>query len=150
MKPVLRFLLLAGTVLLAATALPAQHFISSGSTPSFNGGFGGGFGGYGYADSGWGYTYSNWGFADCDLHHPQEHPPFGVGYGHGDPDFIQSTYMDYDKAVELGKKILEEQAKPQPSLGEIARQLRQRARKYVPPPAPKLGSAPPSKPEKIA
>jgi hypothetical protein len=147
-KSLSRLFLLAGIVLLSATSLPAQHFISGGSAPSFSGwgGYGGGFGGYGFGDYGWGYSYGGWGFGDCDLHRPQEHPPFGVGYGHGDPEFTQSTYMDYSKAVELGKKILEEQAKPQPSLGEIARQLRARARTYVPPPAPR-SSAAPSRPD---
>ena len=144
MKSLGHFLLLAGLSLLTATLLPAQHFVSGGAAPSFNGGYGGGygggFGGYGYAGYGWGY--SSWGFGDCDLHHPQEHPPFGTGAAHGDPDFIQSTYMDYNKAVELGNKILAEQAKPQPSLGEIARQFRARSRSYLPPPAPTSRVAP--------
>ena len=64
---------------------------------------------------------------------------------HGDPEFIPSTFMDYNKALELGKRILEEQSKPQPSLGEIARQLRLGRRNYVPPPAPVLVSPPDSK-----
>jgi len=134
-------LLLAGLVSLTAASLPAQPFISGASGGSFHGGgFRGGFGGYGgygYNGIGWGYGFGSWGFGfgDGDLHHPEEHPGFGVGYGHGDPDFIQSTYMDYDKAVQLGNKLLAEQAKAQPSLGEIARQLRSRKRNYVPPPA---------------
>jgi len=145
-KPLSRFLLLAGITLLTATALPAQRFVSGGSFSSLNcgGGFGG-YGGYGYSNygwGGWGPDIGGWGFGFSDLHHPEEHAPFGVGFAHGDPDFIQSTFMDYDKAVELGKKILEEQAKPQPSLGEIARQLRARSRTYVPPPAPSSSVAP--------
>lgn len=147
MKSLSRLLLLAGLILFTATSLPAQRFISGGAAPSFSGGggFGGGFGGYGgygYGDFGSGYGFGGLGFGDCDLHRPQEHPPFGVSAAHGDPDFIQSTYMDYNKAVELGNKILEEQARPQPSLGEIARQLRaRRSRTYVPPPAPGSGAA---------
>jgi len=143
--------LLAALLLIFSGSVPAQRFVSGGGFPSFgNGGFGGGygFGNYGWGNYGWdyGFGYSS---SDFCLHHPQEHPPFGVESAHGDPDFIQSTFMDYDKALALGKKVLEEQAKPQPSLGEIARQLRQRARKYVPAPAPpRSGSAPASGEEK--
>jgi hypothetical protein len=140
-----RFLLIAGLALPTASALLAQRFVSSGSYSSFSGnGFGGGYGypNYGWASYGWGYGSIGFGYGDLCLQHPQEHPPFGVGYAHGDPDFIQSTFMDYEKALALGKKILEEQAKPQPSLGEIARQLRQRARSYVPAPAPRANAAP--------
>lgn len=143
MKPLSRFFLLAGLVLLTATALPAQHFVSGGSSYSYNYG---GSGGYGYSNSGWGGwggEIGGWGFGFSGLHHPEEHAPFGVGSAHGDPDFIQSTFMDYNQAVELGKKILEEQAKPQPSLGEIARQLRALKKDYVPPPAPNSGATPP-------
>ena len=142
-KPLSRILLVAGIALLTAWSLPAQHFVSGGSLSSYNCG---GFGGYGYSNygwGGWGTDIGGWDFGFSDLHHPEEHPPFGVGYAHGDPDFIQSTYMDYNKAVELGKKILEEQAKPQPSLGEIARQLRVRSRTYVPPPARRSSNAAP-------
>jgi hypothetical protein len=128
--------LLATLLLASASMLKAQRFIA---TPGYgHGGYGwggygtGGWSGYG----GWGYGFGVSGLSDYDLHHPEQHPPFGVGFAHGDPDFIPSTFMDYNQALALGKKILEEQAKPQPSLGEIARQLRARPRSYVPPPAP--------------
>lgn len=135
MKPLHRILILASLALLSAAALPAQHFISGGGSSGFSG-FGGGFnGGYGYA---YGSPYAGWGlgggFYDSfggwggdvfgGLHHPEEHAPFGVVMAHGDADFQPSQYMDYDKAVALGKKILEEEAAPKPSLGDIARSLR--------------------------
>jgi hypothetical protein len=47
---------------------------------------------------------------------------------HGDADFQPSQYMDYNEALEPGKKILAEQAAPQPSLGDIARNLRAKRR----------------------
>jgi len=138
-----RFLLIAGLALSTASTLRAQRFVSVGSYSVFSGnGFGGGYGypGYGWNSYGWGYGPTGFGYGDLCLQRPQEHPPFGVGYAHGDPDFVQSTFMDYEAALALGKKILEEQAKPQPSLGEIARQLRQRSRSYVPAPAPRAES----------
>jgi hypothetical protein len=129
--------LLAAVLLVFSPHLPAQRFISGGGLPSFgNGGFGGGYGGYGWGNYGWGNYGFGYSSTDFCLHHPQEHAPFDVGFAHGDPEFIQSTFMDYDQALALGKKILEEQAKPQPSLGEIARQLRQHRRQYVPAPVP--------------
>jgi hypothetical protein len=145
-----RFLLIAGFALFTASTLLAQHFVSVGSYAAFSGnGFGGGYGysNYGWNNYGWGYGPIGFGYGDLCPHRPQEHPPFGVGYAHGDPDFVQSTFMDYEAALALGKKILEEQAKPQLSLGEIARQLRHRSRSYVPAPAPgpKSGSAGDSK-----
>lgn len=49
-----------------------------------------------------------------------------ITYAHGDPDFVPSVYMDYDKALDLGRRILEEQSKPlvPPPLGDVARALR--------------------------
>ena len=127
MKPLSRFLVLAAIFLVAATALPAQHFISSGfSSGYYSGGyFGGysGYGGYGDFNYGWGGDFGGWNFSDFSMHHPEEHPPFGVGYAHGDSDFQQSEYMDFDQAVALGKKILAEQAAPKPSLGDIVRSM---------------------------
>jgi hypothetical protein len=129
MKSLSRFFILAGIFLVSAAALPAQRFISAGSGPSFNfnSGFVGG-GGYSYPSYGWGSDIGGWGFGDSGLHHPEEHPPFGVGSGHGDPDFLQSEFMDFDQAVALGKKILAEQAAPKPSLGEIVRSMHLRPR----------------------
>jgi len=52
-----------------------------------------------------------------------------MGYAHGEPDAVPSTYMEYEQALALGKRMLEEQShamiEVQPSLGEIARELRQ-------------------------
>jgi len=142
LKSLSRFFLLAGIFLLAATSLPAQRFVSGGGAYSY--GYGG-YGGYGYSGYGWGGgvpEIGGWGFGISGLHRPEEHAPFGVGFAHGDPEFVPSTYMEYEQALELGKKILAEQAKPQPSLGEIARELRARKRNYVPPPAPGSTAAP--------
>ena len=123
MKYLLKFCLLAVLLLGFAATLPAQRFISGPAFSPYNSGFGGvggyGYSGYGGDDYGWGYDFGGLGFSDDCLHHPEEHPPFSVGFAHGDPDFIQSSYMDYNKALELGKKILEEQAKPQPSWARL-------------------------------
>lgn len=137
MKYILNSSLLLALLLACSATLPAQHFTSSGSVSSFN--YGGGYGGFGYSNygwGGWGGGYGGWGYYDFSVHHPEEHAPFGVSMAHGDPDFVPSTYMDYNKALELGRKILAEQAAPPPSLGEIARRLRKQPRNYVPPPAP--------------
>lgn len=138
MKSLQRILLVTAAALLSATGLPAQH-ASSGAPcpPRAGGGYGGNYtygggGSYAYASpySGVGGSYGfdsfgGWGFADFGpIHHPQEHAPFTTAAAHGDADFEPSQYMDYDKALELGKKILEQQATPQPSLGDIARSLR--------------------------
>jgi hypothetical protein len=120
MKSLSRVLLFAALFLVSATALPAQHFISSGFSPGYFGGYSG-YGGYGGFDYGWGGNFGGCCFSDFSLHHPEEHAPFGAGYAHGDSDFQQSEFMDFDQAVALGKKILSEQAAPKPSLGDIVR-----------------------------
>ena len=119
MKSLSRMLILAGMVLASASALPAQHFVSSGFSTGYWGGYSG-YGGYGY---GWGSGFGGWSFSDFSLHHPEEHAPFGVGYAHGDSDFQSSKFMEYNEALELGKKILEDQQAPKPSLGDIVRRL---------------------------
>jgi hypothetical protein len=129
MKTFSRVLIFAALFLVSATALPAQHFISSGFSSGYFGGnsgyFGGnsGYGGYGGFGYGWGGDFGGWSFSDYGFHHPEEHPPFGVGYAHGDSDFQQSEYMDFDQAVALGKKILSEQTAPKPSLGDMVRSM---------------------------
>jgi len=126
MKPLSRFFILAGIVLVSATALPAQRFISSGfSSGNWGGYFGGysGYGGYGDYSYGWSSDFGGWCFGGFSLHHPEEHAPFGVGYAHGDSDFRQSEFMDFDRAVALGKKILAQQVAPKPSLGDIVRSM---------------------------
>ncbi len=149
MKYLLKFCSLAVLLLGYAATLPAQRFISGPAFSPYGGGYGGvggyGYSGYGWSDYGWGYDFGGLGYSDDCLHHPEEHPPFSVGFAHGDSDYVQSTYMDYKQALELGKKILEEQAKRQPSLGEIARNLRLRKKSYVPPPAPASTIEPSSK-----
>lgn len=127
MKCLNRFLVLAGVVLVTATALPAQRFITGGFSPGYFGGFSG-YGGYGDFGYGWGSNFGGWSFGNFCLHHPEEHAPFGVGYAHGDSDFQQSEYMDFEQAVALGKKMLAEEAAPKPSLGDIVRSLHLRPR----------------------
>lgn len=122
MKSVSRILILAGVVFLSARAVPAQHFVSNGFSSGYWGGYSG-YGGYGDFGYGWGSGFGGWRFSDSGLRHPEEHPPFGVGYAHGDSDFQQSEYMEFDQAVALGKKILAEQAAPKPSLGDIVRRM---------------------------
>ena len=126
MKSLIRFLVLAGFLLVSATALPAQRFVSGGFSSGYLGGYSG-YGGYGDSIYGWGGWFGIWGsglgYCNFNLHHPEEHAPFGVDYAHGDSDFRQSEYMDFDQAVALGKKILAEQAAPKPSLGDIVRTM---------------------------
>ena len=123
MKSLSRFLILAGIVLVSATALPAQRFISSGFSSGYLGGYSG-YGGYGDYSYGWGSDFGGCCFGGFSLHHPEEHAPFGVGYAHGDSDFQQSEFMEFDQAVALGKKILAQQAAAKPSLGDIVRNMR--------------------------
>jgi hypothetical protein len=122
MKSLSRFLILTAIFLVSATALPAQRFVSSGFSSGYFGGYSGygGYGDFGYG-YGWGSDFGGCCFSDFSLHHPEEHAPFAVGYGHGDSDFQQSEFMDFDQAVALGKKILAQQAAPKPSLGDIVR-----------------------------
>ena len=120
MKSLSRFLILVGIFLVSATALPAQRFISSGFSSGYLGGYSG-YGGYGDYSYGWGSGFGDCCFGGFGLHHPEEHAPFGVGYAHGDSDFQQTEFMEFDQAVALGKKILAEQAAPKPSLGDIVR-----------------------------
>jgi hypothetical protein len=120
MKSLSRFLILAGIVLASAAVLPAQRFISSGFSSGYLGGYSV-YGGYGDHSYGWGSDFGGCYFGGFGLHHPEEHAPFGVGYAHGDSDFQQSEFMDFDQAVALGKKILAQQAAPKPSLGDIVR-----------------------------
>jgi hypothetical protein len=131
MKPLSRFLALAGFVLVSATTLPAQRFVSGGFSSGYFGGYSG-YGGYGDSNYGWGGDFGGWGggagYCNFSLHHPEEHTPFGVGYAHGDSDFQQSEFMDFDQAVALGKKMLAEQAAPKPSLGDMVRKLHLRPR----------------------
>ena len=136
MRQMSRFLLLGFFLLAVAASTPAQKYIGHVSSPSQSG-FGAGSGqGYGNA----GYV-SGYGYASYDYH--AEHgrrsrrgyrastalEP-GIGYAHGEEAAVASTYMEYDQALALGKQMLEAETHPtavqaQPSLGEIARELRQ-------------------------
>ncbi|HEV3420753.1 MAG TPA: hypothetical protein VG075_10650 [Candidatus Acidoferrum sp.] len=122
MKSLSRFLVLAAIFLVSASALRAQRFVSGGFSSGYFGGYSG-YGGYGDSGYGWGGEFGGWGFYDSGLHHPEEHAPFSVGFAHGDSDFQQSEFMDFDQAVVLGKKILAQQAAPKPSLGDIVRSM---------------------------
>jgi len=86
MKSFSRFLILASFLLVSATVLSAQRFNSSGFSSGYLGGYSG-YGGYGDYSYGWGNDFGGWCFGGSGLHHPEEHAPFGVGYGHGDSDF---------------------------------------------------------------
>ena len=46
---------------------------------------------------------------------------FHVVAAHGSSDFVDSTYMAYDRALEIGESIL---ARQQKTLGQIAREYR--------------------------
>lgn len=117
-----RFAVLAGFFLVSATVVPGQRFISGGFSSGFWSGYSGygGYGDYGYSGGG---DFGGWCFSGFSLHHPEEHAPFGVGFAHGDSDFQQSEYMDFDQAVALGKKLLAEEPAPKPSLGDVVRRL---------------------------
>jgi len=131
MRLVLRFLLLTPVLLVSAAVTPAQKFIahvsspqssSRGPYPSAQGG-----GWYGH-DIGFGYSEHGHRGHGGRSSSPAFEPT--IGYAHGEPSAIASTYMDYDQALALGKQMLEAESHPalppaQPSLGEIARELRQ-------------------------
>jgi len=94
--------------LLLFLALPAhaQH-VGSASTQVNQGGGGGGGGGQMGGD----YGSSNH-IAVTEFH---------VVAAHGSSDFVDSTYMAYDRALEIGEAIL---ARQQKTLGQIAREYR--------------------------
>ena len=56
------------------------------------------------------------------------------GFAQGDPDFVPSTYMNYNQALTLGNQILQQQnnSESQPSLGDIARSYRAISRNFSP------------------
>jgi hypothetical protein len=126
----LRVLLLSSLSLTVASVSSAQKFIAHVSTPTQYGYQGGN--GYGYGsgyDTGYGYYpqqhhYSRGGYRSSA---PRFQPT--IGYAHGEADAVPSRYMEYEQALALGKQMLEEESRPkpappEPSLGEIARQLR--------------------------
>ena len=114
MNPVHRFLLLGSFFLLTATTLPAQHFVAVVSSPS-TGGFYGNSGNSGWAPGPQEMTsdWSDQAYSDngsVSLSPPTEP---GYGYAHGDDSFVPSEYMDYNKALALGKELLAQQVAPE-------------------------------------
>ena len=121
-------LLLAGVLLLSASGTFAQGFHGGGGGGVGGAGWGGGggWGGRGWGNSGGLGSASSFGFASSGVSYE---PPasFAVGYGRNDGEYVPSVYMDYEAALELGKRQLAEmqQANEHPvSLGEIARAYR--------------------------
>lgn len=118
--------LLIGVLLLSPCTSFAQGAHSGG---------GGGWGGGGWRGGNWSGGWGNWGalsstssfgFGSSGVFYE---PPatFAVGYGTNDGNYVPSVYMDYQAALELGKRQLAEmqQANEHPvSLGEIARAYR--------------------------
>jgi hypothetical protein len=137
MRYLLKAFILGGFSLLIAAITPAQRFIAH-VQPGTQTGYGwnqerhdNGYGSGGY-DGGYGYS----GYSTHHGHRSRGGYSYGtggeptIGYAHGEPDAVPSRYMEYDQALALGKQMLEEEAHPkavsaEPSLGEIARQLRQ-------------------------
>jgi len=130
MRILFRGLFLGAFLLTLASVCPAQKFIAHVSTPTQYGYQGGN--GYGYGpgyDAGYSYYpqqhhYNHGGYRSSA---PRFEPT--IGYAHGEAEAVPSRYMDYEQALALGKRMLEEEshpkaAAPEPSLGEIARQLR--------------------------
>jgi hypothetical protein len=70
---------------------------------------------------------SSGGFRRHERYRSSSTSDTAIGYAHGDPDSVPSVYMDYDKALALGKEMLEQRSLPSltPSLGDVARALRQ-------------------------
>jgi hypothetical protein len=150
MAPSLRFFFAASIILLVAARAPAQRITFHGAPVGQNSG-GSGNGGFNHnrADSGWGSEYpSQPYYSFSHSHHfvrasAASEP--GIGYAHGDANFVPSVYMDYDKALALGKRILEEQSKPQPetpspSLGDVARALRRNTSALPSPATPTISA----------
>lgn len=133
MAPTLRFLFAACFLLLLGSCASAQRITFHGAPVSQNSGNANGNGfHHDRSNSGWGSDYpsqpyysSHHRYYECATANSQ----YVIGYAHGDSNFVPSVYMDYDKALALGKRMLEEQSTPQsqtppPSLGDIARALR--------------------------
>jgi hypothetical protein len=112
-------------VLLLANCAQAQqqhHMIPMATSQSYiNNGFGGGgFGGGGFGSIG--------GSSGRPVRY-EEPRNFAIGYLTNDGDTAVATYMNYDEALALGKKLLAEaelaaRTGAAPSLGEVARMYR--------------------------
>ncbi len=126
MRHFLRHLLFGCFSLVFAALSPAQKYIAHVSTPQT----------YGYQRGGsqqsWSGGYSSWGGGGHRHDWGSRSRSSGyaepqIGYAHGDPDSVPGTYMDYDKALALGREMQEQRsaASTEPSLGDVARALRQ-------------------------
>ena len=130
MRFLVRVFSLGSFLLTLASVCPAQKFIAHVSSPPQSGYAGGG--GYGYGsgyDTGYGYYPQQ--HHNSHGGHRSSAPRFepAIGYAHGEAEAVPSRYMSYEEALALGKQMLEEETHPkaaaaEPSLGEIARQLR--------------------------
>lgn len=117
MRRLFKFFLVGFLSLAFVPVTPAQKFIAHVSTPDAHRG------------RGWDQPglYQSWGGF---RHHAGYHYSYAseptIGYAHGDSDWVPSMYMEYDKALTLGKELLDQQAQPHmdPPLGDIARKLR--------------------------
>jgi len=119
----MKTILFVGVLLLSASPSFAQGHHSGGG-----GGNWGGNGANGYGVRNWGSIEAtgSFGFGRSGVHYE---PPatFGVAYGANDGNYVASVYMDYQEALELGKRQLAEMQKANEhpvSLGEIARAYR--------------------------
>lgn len=119
MKQIHRTLLLAMLVCASAATASAQHLAAAAASSS---------GGYdGIAGFPSGDTFASSVVADVWSHSssrgsgPSQQASYG--YAHGDTGFVPSTYMDYDQALQLGQKILAQQALPKPSFADTVRDL---------------------------
>jgi hypothetical protein len=129
MRHLLRLAFLGFFVLSFAAVTPAQKFIAHPSSPSV-----GSTRGEHRHDDRDSYNtspYTEYGYRTHRAHGYSDsgEAPDGMGYAHGEPTNTLTAYMDYDRALALGKQMLREEAQAAtiqaPSLGEVARELRQ-------------------------
>jgi hypothetical protein len=128
MRRLLHFILFGLFSLTFGAATPAQKFIAHVSTPET------------HRDRGWDEPTGGWnqswggGFRHHTRGQTSSDSEPAIGYAHGDADWVPSVYMDYDKALALGKELLNQQTEPHidPPLGDIARKLRESASHEIP------------------
>jgi hypothetical protein len=122
MRRLLKFFLTGLFFLTFAAVTPAQKFIAHVSTPDQHRGRGSDepYGGW---NQSWGAFRRHSGSRYSYASEPE------IGYAHGDSDWVPSVYMDYDKALALGKELQDQQTQPHvdPPLGDVARKLRESA-----------------------
>jgi hypothetical protein len=127
MRRLLKFFLFGLFFLSFAAVTPAQKFIAHVSTPDE------------HRSRTWNEPWGGWNQSWAGFrHHTRYQSSYDseptIGYAHGDSDWVPSVYMDYDKAVALGKELLDHRAQPQvdPPLGDIARKIRESASQETP------------------